>query len=310
MDAHSRDNVQRLLNRLFSLPTQPLPRDPGLLVRLPEPVTRLPRAKPLPQPAAETRWEAFAKRKGIEHRKRSRMAWDEETAAYAPRFGYQRANDDAAAVIVEEKEAPHTRGGGGKRARLLPAAAGVEDPWTIQERARRERKATNARHQQRNLQAAQGKRTPGTVDLAALQPAAAQRAGMGRAAQHVDEALRLSQHSTASMGRFDDARRGEPPRKPAKAKAAGAGSSGGSGRSAGDAAAREREKATQRAVLSGLLSKDAEAGGLDVDKAADISRKQQRQQPRPEQRASAQSTGRGTGRSGRGRGRARGRSAR
>ena len=56
---------------------------------LPPPVTRLPRAKPLPAPKAMTRWEAYAKEKGITKRKRDRMIFDEEMQEWRPRYGYK-----------------------------------------------------------------------------------------------------------------------------------------------------------------------------------------------------------------------------
>ena len=49
----------------------------------------LPREKPAPKAKEETRWEAFAKEKGIKKRKRERMVWDEEKKEWAPRWGYK-----------------------------------------------------------------------------------------------------------------------------------------------------------------------------------------------------------------------------
>jgi regulator of ribosome biosynthesis len=51
------------------------------------------REKPLPKAKPETRWERFAKAKGIQQTKRSRMVFDEAAQEYKPRFGYKRAND-------------------------------------------------------------------------------------------------------------------------------------------------------------------------------------------------------------------------
>jgi hypothetical protein len=60
--------------------------------------------KPLPPPKKETRWEQFAKEKGIQNRKRSRMVWDEEAQEWRPRWGYKRAKggvEDMAIVEVK-----------------------------------------------------------------------------------------------------------------------------------------------------------------------------------------------------------------
>ena len=44
----------------------------GTVLLLPQPTTRLPRGKPLPKPKAETKWERFARLKGIKPRSRGR----------------------------------------------------------------------------------------------------------------------------------------------------------------------------------------------------------------------------------------------
>ena len=51
-------------------------------------------AKPVPKVKPETRWQKFAKAKGIKKQKRSRMIFDEATQEWKPRFGYKRVNDD------------------------------------------------------------------------------------------------------------------------------------------------------------------------------------------------------------------------
>jgi hypothetical protein len=55
---------------------------------LPAPSTVLPREKPAPKAKATTRWEAFAKEKGIKKRKRERMLWDDEKQQWLPRWGF------------------------------------------------------------------------------------------------------------------------------------------------------------------------------------------------------------------------------
>ncbi len=68
---------------------------------LPDPITALPRAKPLPKPREPTKWELFAQRKGITKRKRSKEVWDEEAGEYKRRFGYKRAGDESEVPIIE-----------------------------------------------------------------------------------------------------------------------------------------------------------------------------------------------------------------
>ena len=72
----SRDNVQLLINRIFELPT--LRVDNDIVIKLPAPTTKLPRAKPVPKAKQLTKWEKYAKEKGITKRKKSNVEWDEE----------------------------------------------------------------------------------------------------------------------------------------------------------------------------------------------------------------------------------------
>lgn len=63
------------------------------------------REKPIPQPKKETRWEKFAKEKGITKKKKSRMMWDEASQEWKPRWGYGRANaGEEEEPIIEVKE--------------------------------------------------------------------------------------------------------------------------------------------------------------------------------------------------------------
>ena len=55
---------------------------------LPEPTTEFPRFKRLPEGKLMTKWEAFAKKKGIVKKsKRSKMVYSEELKDYVPRHG-------------------------------------------------------------------------------------------------------------------------------------------------------------------------------------------------------------------------------
>lgn len=76
---------------------------------LPDPITALPRAKPLPKPREPTKWELFAQRKGITKRKRSKEVWDEEAGEYKRRFGYKRAGDESEVPIIEAHASDQAR---------------------------------------------------------------------------------------------------------------------------------------------------------------------------------------------------------
>jgi len=75
----------------------------GRVVELPGPATRLPREKPLPKPRPPTKWEAYAKSKGIVKRKRSARVWDEEQGEWRGRHGYRRVGDPDSVAVMEAK---------------------------------------------------------------------------------------------------------------------------------------------------------------------------------------------------------------
>ena len=62
----------------------------GTLVALPRPSTILPRAKPLPKAKPETKWEKFARQKGIKSvSKKSKKQFDDSTGQWMPAWGYK-----------------------------------------------------------------------------------------------------------------------------------------------------------------------------------------------------------------------------
>lgn len=171
----SRSTCQTLFNEIFSLPTEDLPTVTGRLAILPNPALPIPREKPIPTPKAPTKWEEFAKSKGIVKQKKSRMEWDERTQSYAPRWGYKRANDDSQEWAIEHKSGDD------------PSI----DPWTRMSQEKKSRVEKNKKQAQRNLQAAQGKRLPGTIDLttavqASKQKAETKKQQKGNKKHHVD----------------------------------------------------------------------------------------------------------------------------
>jgi len=60
-------------------------------VKLPKPVTILPRAKPIPKPKPLTKWEKYRIEKGLPAKeKRSRMIYSELAGDWVPRWGKGR----------------------------------------------------------------------------------------------------------------------------------------------------------------------------------------------------------------------------
>lgn len=220
---HARENVQLLINQIFDLPREMS--DMGPLAKLPEPSLTIPREKPLPKPKVETKWEKFAKEKGIDKRKKSRMQFDEDKEEWAPSWGYKRAGDDMKDWAVEMK------------------AGDAADPWTKRKQDKRARVEKNLKAQANNL--VRSVRTQSSVCLCAnfpvhpflllpqkqgrgKQPASGLRAPAGipvelmntddvkakqRGKEGVSKTLEKVQFSTASMGKFDKMRDGEKERK-------------------------------------------------------------------------------------------------
>lgn len=238
--------VQGIVNRLFELPYEQS--NTGPVVTLPGATTYLPRAKPLPEARQATRWEKFAKEKGITKKKRSRTVWDEDAQEWRPRWGYKRAKngvEDAAIVEVKPGEDPNV------------------DPWTQAQEAKSARVAKNLQQQAKNKGMGRGTSilAPGTkpgkrvgkrereamaaataagppapvyglpVDLPATKKHVQAPGGPGAASEEGGKAvpkkrgkvaglkaLEVAQQSTASLGKFDAKLAGEPEKKVKKVR--------------------------------------------------------------------------------------------
>jgi len=78
----------------------------------------------VPKPKPETRWEKFAKAKGIKKRKKDKLVYDEETQSWKRRYGYGGATDDKDEWIVPAKDTDVADG---------------TDPWMRREAEKKER---------------------------------------------------------------------------------------------------------------------------------------------------------------------------
>ncbi|OGE53415.1 hypothetical protein PENARI_c008G00298 [Penicillium arizonense] len=117
LKATARDGVQSLLNQLLTTcPITSSVKD-GVLLTLPAPNIMLPRHKPLPTPKAPTKWELFARKKGIgkynqkpgaagmDKERRRKLQYDEASGEWVPRWGYKGKNkDDENQWLVEVDE--------------------------------------------------------------------------------------------------------------------------------------------------------------------------------------------------------------
>lgn len=101
LEALSRENAQLLFNGLYSLPQEESD-EMGRTVSLPKATTVIPREKPVPTDKPLTRWEKFAKTKGIQKQKRSAKVFDEASGEWKYRHGSKSANNDPLADWCEE----------------------------------------------------------------------------------------------------------------------------------------------------------------------------------------------------------------
>lgn len=255
----AQSGCQELLHALWQLPVER--RDSsitaaGPLALLPTvDASHVPRALPPPPPKQDTKWEKFAREKGIGQNKdkRSAKVWDEATGEWMYRHGYQKANNSdnkewpiMEAVPDDPMADPWERTRQAKRARVDKNSA---QQLLNQERAgmvakgsaKRLLKAKNkSQPDQQQQQQLSGKKSnhkiytnrreelpvglpvdlapagrKGNSDIATTTATPAQ-----RGATSTKAALRATQVSTASLGKFDALRQDEPARRAAMNQAA------------------------------------------------------------------------------------------
>jgi len=202
----ARERVQCLFSKVFALPYEELASgisggSGGRLARLPAPTQLIPREKPIPKVKEATRWEKFAKAKGIgPKKKRDRMVFDEGYQDYRPRYGYKKANN-------EEDE--HNW--------AIEAAPGkdFEDPFEKLLSSKKDRTRKNMLQRKRNKEEGAG---PASVALTShglpLTSPTQHTLKGGKSSTEskrvLNSALRVARSSTASIGKFDSSMQGEP----------------------------------------------------------------------------------------------------
>lgn len=100
----TRENAQLLFNGLYSLPETESD-EIGRQVELPKANTVIPREKAIPVEKPQTRWDKFAKAKGIQPKeKRSAKVFDEASGEWKYRHGSKSTKNDPLAGWCEEVE--------------------------------------------------------------------------------------------------------------------------------------------------------------------------------------------------------------
>ncbi|TYJ32166.1 hypothetical protein E1A91_A05G018900v1 [Gossypium mustelinum] len=190
--------VQAIADSVFNLPSTE--DADGPLVKLPTPTTKLPREKHLPKPKPPTKWEEFAKKKGITKRKKDKVLWDEQTGTWKRRFGYDRVNDDKDIPIIEAK---------------MTDEPGV-DPFAKRQDDKKKRVEKQEKNRLQNLkQAAKIGALPSHVQLAATAlPITGTQAPPKKVTKdELRNVAGMAATSTASGGKFDRKLPGEKPAK-------------------------------------------------------------------------------------------------
>ena len=241
-----RDVLQRVIAELFALPSES--DGNGRFAQLPEPTTGFPRARALPpSETPRTKWEAFAKEKGIKKRKRSKETFDEQSEEWKRRYGYKRVNDANDVIIAPAK--------------MTDVVGKTEDPFTREEREKRERTQKNREKQDKNLMRAvqeKGvKALPPTLRLAVTGQKDSVGSGKLGKREMVHVASRVAQ-STASMGKFNAPVAGDEKIKLKK----------GARRQFDDNLDTEKTRKKSQEIVEKLLLKEKAGGMVDVNMAA------------------------------------------
>lgn len=181
----ARAGAQMMCNALFDLP-----RDStidGVFAELPEPVSVLPREKPLPKDVPLTRWERFAKTKGIKNKKR-KFQFDEHSGENAVRYGYHGKKR----TLAEGKEAPRSKDGLVPENWLIPVSNGrdaFEDQYERASLQKKQRLDKQRMQERRNRQEQAAKES-------GVHPKLARKLD-------IERTLAMTKKSTASLGKFD-----------------------------------------------------------------------------------------------------------
>ncbi|XP_040385344.1 ribosome biogenesis regulatory protein homolog [Oryza brachyantha] len=195
--------AQAVADALFALPATE-GRD-GPMARLPPPATRLPREKHLPKPKPPTKWEQFAKMKGITKHKKNKREWDEQTQSWKRTYGYDRVNDDKDIPIIEAKATDEP---------------GV-DPFAQRREEKKQRVEKQEKNRLENLKkAAKAGALPSHIQLAATAlPITGTKADIPKKSRKKDleDVAGMASSATASGGKFDEKLPGEKaPKNPGK----------------------------------------------------------------------------------------------
>lgn len=204
----------------------------------------------MPAEKPMTRWEKFAKEKGIVKHKRSKKVFDEATQTYKLRYGRGGANQKEDWLIEESNKVKDQWQGE------------YDDPFHKQMGEKKKRISGQLDREKRNIRDAEkqtAKELMGSSN-AATQSVAAKTSFQSPSLQRLKRQIQMTQKSTRSLGVFDDKRKDEPTikqRRPAK--------------NLGNVANKDfsAEKATSLKTMESVMrKKDREQGSINTEKMA------------------------------------------
>lgn len=171
----TRDNVQLIVNDLWEQPIEKV--EETIVAKLPESKMRLPRSRKIPDVQAMTKWEKFAKEKGIKKKKPEKKIFDQELQKWVPAYGFKKAEAEKQKEWVLE---------------LPQTADPMEDQFSKKNDLRSEKVAKNEIQRMKNI--------------ARIKKQAIVRSGyvgpQAASSRDLETASVIAKASTASLGKF------------------------------------------------------------------------------------------------------------
>ncbi|KAJ5076810.1 ribosome biogenesis regulatory protein [Anaeramoeba ignava] len=186
----TRDNAQLLINKLFQIEGELT--DTGVVIQLPDPTTKIPREKPVPEEKPLTKWEKFAREKGIKKRKKSRKVWDQNKQQWGYRSGYGKANNEMDEVIIEDK-----------------GEIEAEDPFLQRKQNKQKRIQQQKKNELMNIARSKNGKVAKQTERV-IEDLSKQAGKRLTRKQRLQKMFRVVQQSTASHGLFDKRVKNEP----------------------------------------------------------------------------------------------------
>lgn len=152
------------------------------LLELPPKATLFPRFKKMPSKPILTKWEEFARKKGIKKKqKRNKKVWNEETKEYVRRYGKGGVQDIKRKMDVAREAKPGEE---------------YDDPFERDSRQKKIQKVQQRVNEQRNKLIKKGF-DPKTLERKS------KKAPLVQKIQTVQNQIEKTKKSTASLGKFD-----------------------------------------------------------------------------------------------------------